>query len=217
MRARGAEYAMITAGQQIPHEHVENPSEAAGSEGQVMRLPPDLVFRIKRQLAIVLLTEVLADGIRLDFACGDEVYGNCIQLQEYLEACGQASHQGGLVSGQLSPEPAEGRPGRHRISSRGRRDQATKFPCGRRPRVPDSPKGEGQDPPPPNRAPMSACLGEPSVQVVSDVVSPSPFHRNTNREASGTAADLRRALSRFQHCKRHGVAAGRGSADALGS
>jgi hypothetical protein len=55
-----------------------------------MRLLPDLVFRIKRQLAIVLLTEVLADGIRLDFACGDEVYGSCIQLQECLEACGQA-------------------------------------------------------------------------------------------------------------------------------
>jgi hypothetical protein len=48
------------------------------------------VFRIKGQLAIVLLTELLADGNRLDFACADEVYGSCIQLQEYLEACGQA-------------------------------------------------------------------------------------------------------------------------------
>jgi hypothetical protein len=48
------------------------------------------MFRIKGQLAIVLLTEVLADGIRLDFACGDEVYGSWIQLQEYLEAYGQA-------------------------------------------------------------------------------------------------------------------------------
>src|SRR5262249_48270277 len=29
-------------------------------------------------------------GIRLDFACGDEVFGSCTQLQEYLEARGQA-------------------------------------------------------------------------------------------------------------------------------
>ena len=100
-----------------------------------------------------------------------------------------------------------GRPGRRRISSRGRRDQVTKSPCGRRPSVPASPMGEGQAPPPSNRAPMPACLGEPSVQVVSDVVSPSPFHRNAN---------LSRALSRFQHCKRHGVAAERGERGCAG-
>ena len=33
---------------------------------------------------------MLADGIGLDFACGDEVYGSCTQLREYLEACGLA-------------------------------------------------------------------------------------------------------------------------------
>ena len=33
---------------------------------------------------------MLADGVRLDFACGDEVYGSCTQLREYLEARGQA-------------------------------------------------------------------------------------------------------------------------------
>jgi hypothetical protein len=32
---------------------------------------------------------VLADGVRLDFACGDEVYGSCTQLREFLEARGQ--------------------------------------------------------------------------------------------------------------------------------
>jgi hypothetical protein len=42
------------------------------------------------QLAIDLLGEVPADGIRLDFACGDEVYGSCTQLREYLEARGLA-------------------------------------------------------------------------------------------------------------------------------
>ena len=55
-----------------------------------MRLPPGLSFRTKGQLAIDLLGEVLADGIGLDFACGDEVYGSCTRLREYLEARGRA-------------------------------------------------------------------------------------------------------------------------------
>jgi SRSO17 transposase len=42
------------------------------------------------QLASDILTEVLADGVRLDFVCGDEVYGSCTQLREYLEDHGQA-------------------------------------------------------------------------------------------------------------------------------
>src|SRR5262249_53910737 len=37
-----------------------------------------------------LIGEVLTDGIRFDFACGDEVYGSCTGLREYLEARGQA-------------------------------------------------------------------------------------------------------------------------------
>ena len=32
---------------------------------------------------------MLADGIRLDFVCGDEVYGSCTELRECLEARGQ--------------------------------------------------------------------------------------------------------------------------------
>jgi hypothetical protein len=64
--------------------------------GRVLSRAPDmrgmmiLGVRTKGQLAIDLLGEVLADGIRLDFACGDEVYGSCTQLREYLEARGQA-------------------------------------------------------------------------------------------------------------------------------
>ena len=50
-----------------------------------MGLPADLVFRSKGQLAIDILAEVLADGIRLDIVCGDEVYGSCTQLREYCE------------------------------------------------------------------------------------------------------------------------------------
>ena len=35
-------------------------------------------------------TAAYADGIRFDFACGDEVYGNCTQLCEFFETRGQA-------------------------------------------------------------------------------------------------------------------------------
>lgn len=31
-----------------------------------------------------------ADAVRLDFVCGDEVYGACTGLREYLEGHGQA-------------------------------------------------------------------------------------------------------------------------------
>jgi DDE superfamily endonuclease len=79
----GAGHALIAARQWIPREHIED-----SAKRQVMGLPPDLVFRTKGQLAIDLLTEVLADGIRLDFACGDEVYGSCIQFREFCEARG---------------------------------------------------------------------------------------------------------------------------------
>ena len=47
-------------------------------------------FRTKGQLAIDISKDAAADGIRPDFYCGDEVYGNCAELREYLEAAGQA-------------------------------------------------------------------------------------------------------------------------------
>jgi hypothetical protein len=81
----GTGHALIAARQWIPREHLEDPARR-----RVMRLPPGLSFGTKGQLATDLLGEVLADGIRLDFACGDEVYGSCTQLREYLEARGQA-------------------------------------------------------------------------------------------------------------------------------
>jgi hypothetical protein len=64
----GTVHALIAARQWIPREHLEDPARR-----RVMRLPPGLAFRTKGQLAIDLLGEVLADGIGLDFACGDEV------------------------------------------------------------------------------------------------------------------------------------------------
>jgi SRSO17 transposase len=79
-----AGHALIAARQWIPREHVEDPARRT-----IMRLPPDLAFRTKGQLAIDLIGEVLADGIGFDFACGDEVYGSCTQLREYLESRGQ--------------------------------------------------------------------------------------------------------------------------------
>ena len=81
----GTGHALIAARQWIPPEHLEDPARR-----RVMRLPPGLSFRTKGQLAIDLLGEVLADGIGLDFACGDEVYGSCTRLREYLEARGRA-------------------------------------------------------------------------------------------------------------------------------
>jgi SRSO17 transposase len=79
-----AGHALIAARQWIPAEHISDPVKSL-----VMGLPEDLVFRTKGQLAIDLLTEVFADGIALDFVCGDEVYGSCTQLREYLEGRGQ--------------------------------------------------------------------------------------------------------------------------------
>jgi SRSO17 transposase len=81
----GAGHALIGARQWIPAEHLSDPVKSAD-----MGLPGDLAFRTKGQLAIDVLTEAFADGIRLDFVCGDEVYGSCTQLRAFLEARGQA-------------------------------------------------------------------------------------------------------------------------------
>ena len=77
--------ALIGARQWIPREHIEDPVESL-----LMGLPLDLEFRTKGQLAIDISKDAAADGIRPDFYCGDEVYGNCTQLREHFEAEGQA-------------------------------------------------------------------------------------------------------------------------------
>jgi SRSO17 transposase len=66
--------------QWIPEEHVKDPVKSL-----VMALPLDLRFRTKGELAIEVFDEAAADGLRPDFACGDEVYGNCTKLREHLE------------------------------------------------------------------------------------------------------------------------------------
>jgi SRSO17 transposase len=81
----GAGHALIGAREWIPAAQIGDPTTSA-----VMGLPEDLVFRTKGQLAIDILTEAFADGVRLDYVCGDEVYGSCTQLREYLEDHDQA-------------------------------------------------------------------------------------------------------------------------------
>ena len=78
-------HALIGARQWIPREHIEDPVKSL-----LMGLPLDLGFRTKGQLAIDICAGAYADGIRFDFACGDEVYGNCTQLREFFEKHGQA-------------------------------------------------------------------------------------------------------------------------------
>jgi len=78
-------HALIGARQWIPREHIEDPAKSL-----LMGLPLDLGFRTKGQLAIDICADAYADGIRFDFACGDEVYGNCTQLRESFEKHAQA-------------------------------------------------------------------------------------------------------------------------------
>src|SRR6195256_1524530 len=78
-------HALAGARQQIPAEHIEDPVTSL-----VMGLPLDLQFRTKGQLAIDICTDAYADGLKFDFACGDEVYGSCTQLRQFLETSGQA-------------------------------------------------------------------------------------------------------------------------------
>ena len=80
-----AGHALIGARQWIPREHIDDPVKSL-----LMGLPADLEFRTKGQLAIDICAAAYADGIRFDFACGDEVYGSCTQLREFFEASGQA-------------------------------------------------------------------------------------------------------------------------------
>ncbi|MFV2022952.1 IS701 family transposase, partial [Micromonospora sp. LOL_023] len=78
-------HALIAARQWIPAEQVTDPDTAARTG-----LPPGLGFRTKGQLAIDLCTHAYADELTFDVICGDEVYGNCTELRDFLEQRGQA-------------------------------------------------------------------------------------------------------------------------------
>jgi SRSO17 transposase len=77
-------HALIGARQWIPREQVDDPVTSL-----VTGLPLDLRFRTKGELAVDICTEARADGITLDYLCGDEVYGACTELREFCEAHGQ--------------------------------------------------------------------------------------------------------------------------------
>lgn len=77
-------HALIGARQWIPAEQIADPATAPA-----MGLPLDLVFRTKGQLAIDVLADAYADDLSFDFICGDEVYGSCTDLREFLEGRGQ--------------------------------------------------------------------------------------------------------------------------------
>jgi SRSO17 transposase len=81
----GTGHALVGAREWIPAEHVGDPVKSA-----VMGLPEDLAFRTKGQLAIDILAGAFADGVRLDFVCGDGVNGSCAELREFCEDHDQA-------------------------------------------------------------------------------------------------------------------------------
>jgi SRSO17 transposase len=78
-------HALAGARQWIPAEDIHDPVKSL-----VTALPPDLRFRTKGQLGIDVLDDAYADGLAFDFVCGDEVYGSCTELREFLEDRGQA-------------------------------------------------------------------------------------------------------------------------------
>jgi SRSO17 transposase len=78
-------HALAGARQWIPAEDVEDPVKSL-----LAGLPLDLRFRTKGQLAIDILNDAYADGLAFDFVCGDEVYGSCTGLREFLGERGQA-------------------------------------------------------------------------------------------------------------------------------
>ena len=78
-------HALAGARQWIPAEDISDPVKSL-----VTGLPLDLQFRTKAQLAADILGDAYGDGLTFDFVCGDEVYGSCTDLREFLENCGQA-------------------------------------------------------------------------------------------------------------------------------
>jgi SRSO17 transposase len=78
-------HALAGARQWIPAEDIKDPVKSL-----VAGLPPDLRFRTKGQLAIDVLADAYADGLAFGFIAGDEVYGSCTELREYLEDREQA-------------------------------------------------------------------------------------------------------------------------------
>ena len=78
-------HALAGARQWVPAEDIRDPVKSL-----VTGLPLDLRFRTKGELAADVLADAYGDGLSFDFVCGDEVYGACTALREFLEGRGQA-------------------------------------------------------------------------------------------------------------------------------
>jgi len=78
-------HALAGARQWIPAEHIADPVKSLATG-----LPGSLRFRTKGELAIDILSGAGGDGLSFGFICGDEVYGSCTALREFLEGRGQA-------------------------------------------------------------------------------------------------------------------------------
>jgi SRSO17 transposase len=78
-------HVLAGARQWIPAADITDPVKSV-----LTGLPSGLRPRTKGQLAIDILTGGYADGLVLDFVCGDEVYGWCTELRAFLEQRGQA-------------------------------------------------------------------------------------------------------------------------------
>jgi hypothetical protein len=76
-----------------------------------MGIADGLAFRTKGQLAIDICTDAYADGIAFDFACGDEVYGNCTPLRQFFEDQQQADVLRVASSFMLTLNPETRKPG----------------------------------------------------------------------------------------------------------
>jgi SRSO17 transposase len=81
----GTGHALIGSRQWIPAEQISDPVKTITTG-----LPLELTFATKGELAIDLLADAYADGARLEFVAGDEVYGACPGLRAFLEKRGQA-------------------------------------------------------------------------------------------------------------------------------
>jgi SRSO17 transposase len=77
-------HALAGARQWIPAEQIDDPVKSL-----LTGLPLKLRFRTKGQLAAGILDDSYADGLTFGFICGDEVYGSCTGLREFLEDRGQ--------------------------------------------------------------------------------------------------------------------------------
>jgi len=78
-------HALAGARQWIPAGDIKDPVKSL-----VTGLPLNLRFRTKGELAAGILGDAYADGLVFDFVCGDEVYGSCTALRQFLEARSQA-------------------------------------------------------------------------------------------------------------------------------